>query len=66
MLTSKMFATPKKAFCLPSYAGGLAQVFSAAPSPIPARTFRYKKQVLDFLNVEAMQAEGINHNCSPS
>ena len=66
MLTLEMFATPENAFCLLSYVAGFAQVFAIAPSPILARTFCYNRRVLDFVDVEAMHAEGIDHSCSPS
>ena len=61
-----MFSTPEKAFYLPSYVDGLAQMFIVAPSLIATCTFFYNKQVLDFLNIEAMQAKGKDHSCSPS
>ena len=54
MLTLDMFATLAKVFCLPSYAGGLAQVFAKVPSPIPPYTDHYNRQELDFIDIEAI------------
>ena len=38
ILNAEMFSSPSKPFYLPSYAGGLAHVFTEAPSPVPVRT----------------------------
>ena len=54
MLTPAMFATLEKAYCLPSYAGGLTQVFATTPFSVHARTFRFNTRVLDFFDVEAL------------
>ena len=66
MLIPEMFATLEKAYCLPSYTGGLAQMFATMPSPVPARTFRFNRQVLDFVDIEGIQAKGTDHSCNPS
>ena len=48
-----MFATPPKAFHLPSYTSGLAKVFVEAPSPILHHNHHYNFRVLHFVDVEA-------------
>ena len=53
MLTSDIFASPPKAFHLPSYASGLAKVFAEEPSPIQHHNHRYNSRVLHFIDVEA-------------
>ena len=52
-----MFCTPSKPFYLPSYAGGLAHVFTEASSLVPICTRRYNSRVLDFVDVEAKQSD---------
>ena len=61
-----MFSTPLKRFYLPSYAGGLAQVFVEAPSPVPVCTQRYNSRILDFVNVEARQGDKSDDSSSRS
>ena len=43
MLTLDMFAILKKAFCLPSYVGGLVKVFGEVPSLVSTCTFYYNR-----------------------
>ena len=53
----EMFSTLPKPFYLPSYVGGLAQVFAKVPSPIPVCTQRYNSRILDFVDVKARQGD---------
>ena len=57
ILNTEMFSSPPKPFDLLSYAGGLAQVFAEAPSPIPVCTRRDNSRVLDFVDVEPRQSD---------
>ena len=60
------FATPLRAFKLPSYTAELAHLLAEAPSPPPSRTRPFSKLVLDFLDIEAEQGEDSNKHGSPS
>ena len=66
MLTLEMFATPPKAFHLPSYAIGVAKVFAKAPSPIQHHNRCYNSRVLHFVDVEARQGDDSDANSSQS
>ena len=57
IFNAEMFSSPPKPFYLPSYAGGLAEVFAEAPSPILVHTRCYNSRVLDFVNVEAREGD---------
>ena len=61
-----MFSTLPKLFYLPSYAGGLLQVFAKAPSPVLVRTRHYNSRVLDFVDVEAKQGNESDGSSSRS
>ena len=56
---------PSKPFILPPYAGGLAQLFAEAPSPVPLRSQLMNAKVLAFVDVEAEQ-DNSDASSSPS
>ena len=57
ILTASMFFNPPKTFDLPSYAEGLAQVFSNVPSPIRHHSRPYNPNVVAFIDFKAQQVE---------
>ena len=57
---------PSKSFYLPLYAGGLAQVFVEAPSPLLLCNRPCNSGVLAFLGVEAKHGEDSDVSSSPS
>ena len=66
VLTSEMFATPPKAYHLPSYTSGLAKIFAEAPSPIQHHNYHYNSRVLDFVDVETRQGDDSDASSSQS
>ena len=57
MLTASMFFSPQKTFDLPSYAEGLAQVFSNGPCPVCPHNRPYNLNVVAYIDLEAQQVE---------
>ena len=61
-----MFATPPKAFHLPSSASGFVKVFAEAPSPILCHDRRYNSRVLHFVDVEARKGNNSDASSNQS
>ena len=57
VLSASMLFSPPKTFNLPSYAKGLAQVFSKVQSPIRHHSRPYNPNVVAFIDFEAQQVE---------
>jgi hypothetical protein len=66
VLNEDMFSTPSTTFDLPPYAADLAHVMAEAPSPPPSRIRPFNNQVLEFLDIEAVQGEHSVSIVSPS
>jgi hypothetical protein len=65
VLNADMFSTPSTTFELPPYAAQFANVLAEAPSPPPVRTRPFNIQVLDFMDIEAVQGENSERHASP-
>ena len=61
-----VFYPPPKSFYVPSYAGGLVQVFVEAPFPLSLRNRPCNSRVLAFLDVEAKHGKDSDVSSSPS
>ena len=57
VLIVSMLFSPPKTLDLPSYAEGLAQVFSNVPSPVCHHNRPYNPNVAAFIDFEAQQVE---------
>ena len=57
VLRGGMCSSPSKTFELPSYVAELANLLAEAPSPLPSRIQPFNNLVLDFLGIEAEEAE---------
>ena len=61
-----MNSSLSKTFELPTYAAGLANLLTEAPSPPPSRIRPFNKLVEDYVDIEAEEGEVSNRHGSSS